>query len=258
MSRSFAKWILNRKWVRPWLKRVIRSLLKPSVIRYQDCDFLVHKRDNLTEFYLWKTGRANEHDAVQYVSDLLDQTGATIVDVGANAGVLFLPILNAAGAGAVGVAFEPNPTLIDRLRKNISLNGFANAKVFDCAIGEKDSISKLFFPKRTNLGEGRIDLGYANGATDNISEVQVRVLAECLTEAGVTKLDFLKVDVEGREDRVIFPLLSGSENLWPVRILFEIKHQKHWKYPLFEKLLECGYTLEKDYQDNCLYCRKTS
>ncbi len=243
-------------WARlekPWVRTVLRQCLPPTRVRSMGCEFLLHPSDNFTEFRIWEKGLPPEHEATERIAERLAGRDAVIVDVGANAGAFALPILKRAGAGARALLFEPNPVMQVRLAENIRLNGFDNAEVFGCAVGERDATVRLQFPRNGNLGQGRVDLGYDGGAAG--VEVRLRPLADCLAEAGAAHIDFLKVDVEGLEDRVICPLLERDDAPKPALIYVEIEHDGAWAFPLRERLAESGYVLAQAFGKNSLFAR---
>ena len=250
---------LRQIWARlsgkKWIKQALRDMLPPTPVRTLGCDFIVHPRDNFTEFTMWETGLPPEHVATRALADRFAGQDAVIVDVGANAGAFFLPILKAAGKDARAVVFEPNPVMRTRLATNIGLNGLdARVRVFDCAVGAEPGRSVLHFPRNGNLGQGRVDVAYDRGGSEGVA-VAIRPLADCLAEAGLTRVDFLKVDVEGLEDRVIVPLLQGDPALWPKNIYFEISHDGVWQMPLLQVLADCGYVRARDFDNNALFTR---
>ena len=56
--------------------------------------------------------------------------------------------------------------------------------------------------------------------------VRVITLADVVAEAGLDRIDCLKVDVEGREGEVIRPYLEGAaRNRWPRRMIVELAHR---------------------------------
>jgi len=246
---------LREIWARlekPWVRNILRDSLPPTPVDVMGCKFVVHPRDNFTEFKMWENALPPEHEATLDIADRLAGTDAVIVDVGANAGAFFIPVLKRAGAGARAVVFEPNPVMLSRLERNIYLNGFDNVRVFDCAVGDAVGRSKLFFPRNGNLGQGRVNVDYAGGSEAGV-DVAIRPLADCLAEAGVDRVDFLKVDVEGLEDRVICPLLEADPALRPRLVYFEIAHDGVWHYPLLETLAEAGYSEIGKYNKNSLF-----
>ncbi len=240
---------------RPRVIRQMQKILPPARVRLLDTDFIVFPKDNWTEYLMWRDRRLPEHQSTQDLRDKLKDSGAVIVDVGANAGAFSLPILKAAGAGARAILFEPNPRMAARIRRNIELNAFDNVQLVECAVSDCETRSTLQFPANGNLGQARVDLGYANGHEG--IEVAVRPLAACLVEAEVDRVDFLKVDVEGLEDRVIAPFLQSGTAPKPRLIYFEVAHRKQWAHPLDTILADTGYQLIADYGENALYERTT-
>ena len=240
---------------RPKVRQALRDMLPPTRVSALGCDFILHPRDNYTEFRMWETGLPPEHVATRAIADGLAGTDAVIVDVGANAGAFFLPILKAAGKGAEAIAFEPNPVMRARLQANVALNRLtARVRIFDCAVGAEPGQSVLHFPRNGNLGQGRVDVAYARGGSEGVA-VEIRPLADCLREAKAARVDFLKVDVEGLEDRVIVPLLQGDPALWPRSLYFEIAHDGVWQMPLLQVLADRGYVRVQDFDNNALFRR---
>ena len=248
---------MRQIWARiqkPWVRQIIREMLPPTPVSSMGCTFIVHPQDNFTEFKLWETGLPPEHQATQYVAETLEGTDPVIVDVGANAGAFFLPVHMAGGAGTRSIVFEPNPVMQQRLLTNVAQNGLQEqVTLFTCAVGDAASRSVLHFPRNGNLGQGRIEVAYPHKRANEGVEVAVRPLRECLAEAGVTRIDFLKVDVEGLEDRVIVPLLQGDPELLPRLIYFEIAHDGVWNLPLMEELSNAGYERVEDFDNNALF-----
>lgn len=244
-------------------REIIRSCIDPTLVEVMGCRFIVHPRDNLTEFVMWRDGKPPEFEGTSAVIEKLGGGDVTIVDVGANAGGFSLPVLRAAGKGARAVLFEPNPVMLSRLHTNIGLNGFENIEVFECAISDQETTAKMmfpvkgltYFPNTKNLGMGRIDYEYDEKGTEVGAEVAVRPLVSCLQEAGIERVDFLKVDVEGLEDKVIAPLLDGPETLLPKLLYFEVEHAGKWTYPLNELLAARGFERIGRYKHNRLFER---
>jgi FkbM family methyltransferase len=240
---------------RPKVRQALRDMLPPTRVTALGCDFIVHPRDNYTEFRIWETGLPPEHLATRAIAEEFAGTDAVIVDVGANAGAFFLPLLRAAGKGAKAIAFEPNPVMRARLSANVALNRLTSrVRVFDCAVGAEAGHSVLHFPRNGNLGQGRIDVAYVRGGSEGVS-VAIRPLADCLRQAKVSRVDFLKVDVEGLEDRVIVPLLQDDPALWPRSLYFEIAHDGVWQMPLLQVLADRGYARVQDFDNNALFRR---
>jgi len=244
------------KLEKPWIRNVLRAHLPPTRVQWLNTAFIVHPQDNFTEFKMWEMGRPPEHEATAHFASELAGKPAVIVDVGANAGAFTLPILSAAGDGARLVLFEPNPVMRARLEANIAANAFGSAaQVFDCAISDAPGELPMHLPNNGNLGQARIGRDYANSDLPDILPVPVRVLPDCLAQAGVETIDLLKVDVEGLEDRVIIPLLQDDTAPKPAMIYFEIEHDDGWDQPLVKTLEDAGYVRVASFGKNALFAR---
>lgn len=239
-----------------WMRNEIRQVLPPTRAHVMGCDFILHPRDNFTEFRMWEHNLPPEHEATAAIADRLAGRDAVIVDVGANAGAFFLPVLKRAGGGARALVFEPNPDMRARLVTNIDLNGLRDrVTVFDCAVSDCEAKSGLYLPRNGNLGQARVQLDYGDKGSQGGVEVDIRPLADCLAEAGVTRVDFLKVDVEGLEDRVLDPFLNSATAPRPGLIYFEVEHSGAWTYPLLQTLEQAGYAEEGRFDNNRLFAR---
>jgi len=129
--------------------------------------------------------------------------GDVFIDVGAHIGRY---ALRAAAQGARVVAVEPDPSNFELLKKNVALNGFNNAILVPQALSAESGLLSLRLAPRENTGTSMIQTE-APGTSSNESERVVPVtggtLDELVQSLGVTRIDWLKVDVEGHEVAVL-------------------------------------------------------
>jgi FkbM family methyltransferase len=131
--------------------------------------------------------------------------GMTFVDVGAHIG--YFSIIAAALVGEKGAvhSFEPDPDCFSRLVLNSAI--YPWVKTHNSAVADRDGeISFYRSPKQSESGWGAIF-----DADGKRAELTVRVctLDSWSLHEGIEKLDVLKMDVEGSEDRV----LEGAQAL---------------------------------------------
>ncbi|MBT8408468.1 MAG: FkbM family methyltransferase [Alphaproteobacteria bacterium] len=233
------------------VKRRIRASLPPAEVDYRGVKMIVHPADNNTEFQIWRMGRSHEERALRTILTHLRDAPFLAFDVGANAGSFCLRLAAQAPKGSAVHAFEPNPEMQARLQTNIALNGFTSIDLHGCAISDEEGEIELFVPANGNLGQARIMEGFDNA---NRIEVPARRLSGFVPKTLNQRIDFLKVDIEGFEDRAILPLLTDLDPaLWPRLIFFEHKHSPLWAADVPAEITARGYRLMREFGRNALY-----
>lgn len=137
---------------------------------------------------------------------LLDSlpAGATVVDLGAHLGTFSLA---AAANGLNVIAVEASPVNADALRQSIAANGFTNVTVMPVAVSDRAGAVRFVH----NGAWGHITTDALGGS---LVEVPALPLPSILEELGVTRVDAVKMDVEGSEPAAIAgmrPLIRGSD-----------------------------------------------
>lgn len=172
------------------------------------------------------------------------------VDLGANAGFYTQNFL-ALGRGTV-LAIEPNPKMIKRIVENdkhLSAVGHAKARLIieDCAVGPEHGEAFL------DLSQGFGAANIKNSAGAQTLPVRVAPLTDVLQKHGIKKIDIMKVDVEGYEDRALGPFFESADpSLYPRRIVIEHTSTDRWEKDLFALLQERGYRTLRRTRGNLL------
>ncbi len=171
----------------------------------------------------------------------------TFVDIGANVGLYSLYL---ASCGDVRtLAIEPQPGILERLRFHLSVNPSAKVDVRPIALSDREGEVTLVLNESDSGGthidkhDGRRDAG------ERIS-VPCKPLLTVLSEAAITAIDALKIDVEGAEDIVLAPFLRDAPpSLLPRLILIE-DTRGFWGIDLFALLRDRGYTEQERSRQN--------
>ena len=72
---------------------------------------------------------------------------------------------------------------------------------------------------------------------------ECRPLLEVLIQESITRIDALKIDVEGAEDRILIPFFNeAEESLWPKLLIIE-DARTSWRNGLFSTLSKYGYAV---------------
>lgn len=160
------------------------------------------------------------------------------VDIGANVGLFSFFVASCAHGHARILAIEPERENLRRLRFNIGANKGLPIQVLPHALGASAGKVEIV-PHASDRGGTRtrkID-GLAGGGM----RVECKPLAQVLEQENVTRIDALKIDVEGFEPEILPPFFhTAPKRLWPRFIIIEDSRQT-WRVDLFGELRSCGY-----------------
>lgn len=148
------------------------------------------------------------------------QADVTFIDIGANCGQHSLFMSRRADRV---IAFEPSAEAAGRLEANLALNGISNVAFFRIALGDRDHTAQLGSGVPGNSGSR--SLTWTLDAEKN-ENVEVRHAASFLDSpnVGLTRMDIIKLDVEGCEKAVLKGLAPLLKRDRPI-LLFELLEQ---------------------------------
>jgi FkbM family methyltransferase len=133
-----------------------------------------------------------------------------VIDVGAHAGQFARMFAAIARRGHV-FSFEPSPYARSILQTALRWRAVSNVTVVAKGLGDKPGVLELATPikRRGGLGYGLAHVAAAgeDAASQRRDRVEITTLDAFVSEHGLTRVDFIKVDVEGFEGRV----LAGAE-----------------------------------------------
>ena len=171
--------------------------------------------------------------------------GSVFIDIGSNIGFYsqniasILPKINFKKI----ISIEPNNTLIERHKDNISLleqkiKGIEN-KIFleNCAIGESNK--NIFL----NLSEGYGNARIIEKNEEKSIQILMKPLLEILKNNEIESITCLKIDIEGYEDRALIPFFkSAPKTLYPKHIVIEYTSSLEWENKdLIKFIVNLGY-----------------
>ena len=155
---------------------------------------------------------------------ILVPQGGVAIDVGANVGAHTLTLSRAVGSTGCVLAFEPNPITRAALRRNVDLNGFSNIHIYDCALGASAQVLPLRVPRIGTpeyANQGLASLVALETPHEEV-RVQVRTLDQIDAEGRFTRLDLVKIDVQGYECHVLEGMRGVLDAYGPA-LIFEFE-----------------------------------
>ena len=151
--------------------------------------------------------------------------GGVVVDIGANVGLYSVLLSQWVGRTGLVYAFEPYGPVFKYLTGNLLLNGLPQARAIASAVTDVDGTVD-FWVYDEGL-DAYNSLGAKCRPAEGLSATRsVRVPATTLdsffANAGVERLDVMKIDVEGAEERVIRGALGTIRRNPAIRVLLEL------------------------------------
>ena len=261
--QGFARWAIERTRRMPnrWSARRVAFMLRRMAINTLrgapvDTEALgvrmrLYPYNNICEKKVLFTPQYFDAEELAALESRM-RDGFTFVDVGANVGAYSLFVAAKAGPRARILAIEPQPDVFDRLTYNIRQNPFGTIKAVACAVADKAGELTLFLDHR-NKGESSVKIvGPSQAETARVPAV---TLLDLLHQEGFTRVDAMKLDVEGAEDLILDPFFRDApESLYPSFFIIE-DGRGQWQSDLPELLETKGYRLLVHTQLNLLYER---
>lgn len=223
---------------------------KNQSINYQlakDFNFLLYPKGQIAEL-LYTVDF--EKEQLLLVKNFI-KPGMSVIDIGANIGLYSVIIDKLIQSQGEIFAFEPSKEIFNLLKNNLKLNKCNQVKPFPIALGEADN-QTLNLVLEKGYGDGfryiNNKLQVNNQEIKETEEVQMMTLDTFMEKQNKTKIDFIKIDVEGYECQV----LKGAEQILSVNkntiVLYEnseigLKRAGHSQAELSNYLKKLGFKL---------------
>jgi FkbM family methyltransferase len=126
-----------------------------------------------------------------------------ILDIGANTGIYSI-LSHKLNTGATIYSFEPYPVNITRLKKNLSINN-VTVNIVEKALGDQPGKIDFAVPADGSIADtSSAEIEFSKSTYEGkipwkIITVEQLTLDTFSTEAGITQVDLVKIDVEGHE-----------------------------------------------------------
>jgi len=146
--------------------------------------------------------------------------GMVFVDVGANDGYFSLFAARRVGTTGSVVAIEPSTRERINLRRNLARNGFDNIHVVTAALGAEPGEADLRLAQSTHSGHNTLGrFVYDDVKAANVERVTLKTLDQVAQDLGLSRIDFVKIDVEGAEASVVAGARSVLTSMRPLMLL---------------------------------------
>jgi FkbM family methyltransferase len=191
-----------------YLYRVANIVVRGAAVYYKGSKYYLI--DAATTYYF--STRTHEPWMWSYLATL--KKDDVFVDVGAHVGLYSIYVAH--NLGSKVIAIEPHPENFNFLLKSIKSNSLRNISALNLAAWNEDTELPLY----TADSSGDHSLK-STIARKHVYIVRARKLDNVLSELGVRKVSFIKIDVEGAEVEVLEGLRTTLKAYRP-RLIIEV------------------------------------
>ena len=165
-------------------------------------------------------GGCSEPNAFFFLNQILGQ-GMVFIDVGANDGLFSLFASQRVGDEGMVWAFEPSDREFTRLEQNLTLNQLRNVRPFRIALADHSGDGNLAIAGFEHEGQNTLgDFVHRRVELIRTERVSLRALDDLVGQENLLKVDVIKLDVEGAEQRVLEGARGVLSRFRPI-VLFE-------------------------------------
>lgn len=235
-----ANW-LGKQLAQLLRKQVMAKTTLPLDLEFDQVRLRCQLTDNISErgyvFMPWRW------DAIerQVMLRALPAEGV-FIDIGANVGIYSAIAATRLNRLGCIVAIEPNPPVYQRLKFNLTATCEGKKEkprleILQLGISDQAGEFELFLDA-DNLGASSL-LGKDH--EQRSIQIPCSPLIEVIDGQKLSRVDVIKCDIEGAEDRALIPfLIDAPHHLLPHCFIFE-NNQDQWQDELLETLLQRDY-----------------
>lgn len=191
----------------------------------------------------WRYRNRTERDEVRFMLSM-DLKGKLVLDIGANAGIYSYWMSKAVGREGRVIAFEPQPEMIDSLKKLRHSFRFPQLEIAETGLSGQAGEATLH-RDRAHLGGASI--AWEMPSADDSFTIPLTTLDTYISEHADRPVSFIKCDVEGHEPEVFAGAMETLGRDMPT-LLFEFHDKQVRESDLFDQFRSLGY--------KCFYLHK--
>ena len=236
-------------------KRFARTVNGPFDVTFKEMNFRLYPAENYCDRVLFGRNELPEREEHEALLPYLSP-GMVFVDIGANVGSYSTFVGRACAGDLTLLAFEPHPRTFQKLIFNLNCNRLPVENALNYGVGPETDRLSLWSDGGSNIGHTSMLKQGTSQAKVSV-DVSVRTLADVCNEREIERIDVLKIDVEGFEDRALYGFLKDTDtSLLPGTILIETAHQHLWENDLMGLLQRLDYKPVFRTDENVLLCRQ--
>ncbi|MEM7452749.1 MAG: FkbM family methyltransferase [Planctomycetota bacterium] len=187
------------------------------------------------KYWVGKITSVKHQEPALLVAKQLFQTGDVVLDIGAHFGRYTVPLSTTVGPEGRIFSFEPVDSAFDMLSRVVNELQLKNVELFNSAMGDGDTKQQMVIPLKDGVEvQSRAALSMGTGdevdlSSHSVQEVECETVDAFVNRKNLSKLNFLKCDVEGAEILVMKGGSNTLRELAPI-VLLEIESRHTGKF----------------------------
>ena len=173
--------------------------------------------------------------------------GMTFVDAGANMGLYTLFAARKIGERGVVLAIEPSTRECQRLLKNVAVNSLSNVRVLQNAVSDSHSEVDLLVAEDARSGHNTLGAFAYDTSLATRESVHAERLDDIVQREGLSRVDIIKLDIEGAELRALKGAVGILDRFRPLLLLEladrALRHQDSSSSQIWDFCRQRGYKL---------------
>jgi FkbM family methyltransferase len=165
------------------------------------------------------------------------EPGMKVIDIGANFGIYTLIAAASVGEHGHVWSFEPTSFTADCLARSLEQNTVGNVTLLREAVSDHMGVARLTL-------EDNCEMNSLHESVQGRAYEEVRVVSldHAMATHAMADIDFLKLDAEGQECRI----LDGASDFWQNEsplVMFEFKHNQTVNVELVERFVALNFKI---------------
>lgn len=232
--------------------------LIPNNYQYRPETYRVITRNGITfkvdlyDYMGWLIYFGIKDEARPKLYDLLTDKHFIVFDVGTNIGETLLNFAKLVPNGQVH-GFEPDKLNYERCCENLSMNSFTNIQLNNVGLGAEAGQYFIKIDTPSNRGGNKISKEFIE---NNTQVVNIVTLDQYAIDKKLTKIDLIKIDVEGYELHVLKGAVEIIKKAKPIFFIElddnNLSEQGHSAKELIHFLSEYQYTIRNSETDQII------
>jgi FkbM family methyltransferase len=244
---SLIKFLCRERWSKFWNQPPFRKIATPTILPDGNVVFC------------WLDDHGLEWDVyhnISYDTFYKPKLGDIVIDAGAHVGFYTVKTAKQVGLKGLVIAVEPEERNYSFLKLNVKVNKFNNVIPIRVALSDYEGRGLLFLSEKS-CAHSLIRAAKV-GFTTKSTEVSVKTIDGIIEKLRLTRVDLLKVDVEGIEFKVLKGAKKSLKNGKIFRIIMEL-HMPFVQKPekIISLLRKFGYMVTVSNALQYLYAYKS-